>query len=253
MTSAMRRTIILVALILGGGLLTSCGKGGYTTSSHQASTTSSSGAATGSSVSKPRALAFAHAVNLTSADVPGFTASTKHDSDSSSEKRLEREMLQCAGIAKSEKAIVEQSSKSFQLKHGILDFGISSEVGVQPSAAQAKQGLAALRSAHVRGCFTHYLNQLFKSEKFGGADVGPVTIQTGTPPAPGTSGGFGWRVTATFTVHDIKVPIYLDFLGFVDGPAEVTLLSSGLLRPFPASVQQHLFALLLARAKEHQL
>jgi hypothetical protein len=252
MTSAMRRTIILLALTLSGGLLTSCGKGDYTTSNGQQSTPTPSAAST-DSVSKQRALAFAHAVNLTSADVPGFTAAPKHESDSSGERRLEHEMLQCAGIAGSEKAIVEQSSKSFQLKHAILDFGVSSEVGVQRSAEQAKKGLAALRSAHVRSCFTRYLNQLFKSEKFGGANVGPVTIQTGTPPAPGTSGGFGWRVTATFTVHSIKVPIYLDFLGFVDGPAEITLLSSGLLRPFPATVQQRLFALLLARAKEHQL
>jgi hypothetical protein len=80
-----------------------------------------------------------------------------------------------------------------------------------------------------------------------------VSIQSGIPPAPGTSGGFGWRVTATFTVHDIHVPIYLDFLGFVAGPAEVTLLSSGLLRPFPAEIQQRLYARLLARAKEHAL
>jgi hypothetical protein len=80
-----------------------------------------------------------------------------------------------------------------------------------------------------------------------------VTIQSGTPPAPGTSGGFGWRVTASFEVRGIKLPIYLDFLGFVEGPSEVTLLSSGLLRPFPAAVQQHLFALLLARAKAHRL
>lgn len=253
MTSAMRRTIILLVLALSGALLASCGKGGHTSSSEQASTATSSGATSGTSVSKERALAFAHAVNLTAADVPGFTASTKHEKDSSSEKRLEREMLQCAGIAGSEQAIVEQGSKNFELKHDILDFGISSEVGVQPSAAQAKKGLAAIRSAHVRGCFTRYLNQLFKSAKFGGASVGPVTIQSGTPPAPGTSGGFGWRVTATFMVHGIKVPIYLDFLGFVDGPAEVTLLSSGLLRPFPATIQQNLFATLLSRAKEHRL
>jgi hypothetical protein len=43
----------------------------------------------------------------------------------------------------------------------------------------------------------------------------------------------------------------LDFLGFVDGPSQITLVSSGLLQPFPAAVQQHLFALLLARARTH--
>jgi hypothetical protein len=258
MTPAMRRRLIPLVLVLAGGLLTSCGKGGETTSGTQASaaatSTAPTGAApTGAAVTRQQALAFAHAVNLTPADVPGFTATTKHDANSSGEKRLEREMLQCAGIARTEKSIAEQGSKNFQLKHDILDFGVSSEVGVQASAAQASQGLAAIRSAHVRDCFSRYISRLFKGQKFGGATVGPVSIQSGTPPAPGTSGGFGWRVTATFMVHGVRVPIYLDFLGFVDGPAEVTLLSSGLLRPFPAEVQQRLFSLLLKRAKEHRL
>lgn len=210
--------------------------------------------APGQAPSHESALAFARAVNLTSADVPGFTPSEKHSSSSEHEKRLERAMLRCAGIGASKtKGVLEASSKDFQLKHQILDFSVSSEVSVQASTAQALHGLDAIRSPHVRSCFSRYLTLIFKSEQVKGATAGPVKIQAGTPPAPGTSGGFGWRVTATFTVHKVKLPIYLDFLGFVDGPAEVTLLSSGLLRPFPASVQQHLFSLLLTRAKAHKL
>ena len=67
--------------------------------------------------------------------------------------------------------------------------------------------------------------------------------------APGTSGGFGWRVTVPVELHDIQVPFYLDILGFVDRTARVTLFSSGAIRPFPASVEQQLFSLLLNRAK----
>lgn len=254
----MRRTLILLALVLCAALLVSCGKGGNLSrkSSSTASTTSPKSPTTpetGSSSSRQHALAFARAVNLTAADVPGFTASEKHDSNSANEKRLERQMLQCTGLGGAAKGVVEQSSQDFHLKRQIIDLSVSSEVSIQPSAAQAKQGLAAIRSAHVRGCFSRYLTQIFQSEKVKGATPGPVTVQSGTPPAPGTSGGFGLRVTATFDVHGIKVPIYLDFLGFVDGASEVTLTSSGLLRPFPASVQQHLFALLLARAKAHPL
>jgi hypothetical protein len=255
MPSAMRRTIILLVLALSGGLLASCGKGGQTaasTSEHAATATSSSPTPS-AAITSQQALAFANAVNLTAADVPGFTVSSRHGgSDSTGEKRLEREMSQCAGLAGSAKGIAEASSKSFQLKHSILDFGVSSEVAVEPSAAQASRGLAAIRSAHVRGCFSRYLGAVLKGERFGGPTVGPVTIQSGTPPAPGASGSFGWRVTATFFVRGIRVPLYLDFLGFVDGPAEVTLLSSGLLRPFPAAVQQHLFSLLLSRAEAHR-
>jgi hypothetical protein len=80
-----------------------------------------------------------------------------------------------------------------------------------------------------------------------------VSIQSGTPPAPGTTGSYGWRAIAAFTVQGIRIQVYLDMLGFVDGPAQVTLFSSGVLRPFPAAVQERLFSLLLARAKAHRL
>jgi hypothetical protein len=274
----MRRSTILLLLALACVAIASCGKSSLTRTVVQpsaSSTTPSSTATTsppgtgsiGSGATPPsttpstpsqtpsreRAVAFARAVNLTSDDVPGFTPSEKHSSSSEHEKRLEHAMLRCAGVTSKTKGVLEQSSKDFQLKHQILDFSVSSEVSVQASAAQALHGLAAIRSPHVRSCFSHYLQLIFKGEQVKGATAGPVKIQAGTPPAPGTSGGFGWRVTATFTVHGVKLPIYLDFLGFVDGPAEVTLLSSGLLRPFPAGVQQHLFSLLLSRAKAHKL
>jgi hypothetical protein len=272
----MRRTIILLLLVLTGASLASCGKGSLTStvvqttsaSTSQTSTaTTPSSTATGTTPSSPSqapshesAVAFARAVNLTSDDVPGFTPSEKHNSSSAHQKHLEHAMLRCAGIgagtgaiAGTGKGVLEESSKDFELKRQIIDFSVSSEVSVQASAAQALRGLQAIRSPHVRSCFSHYLSLIFKEEQVKGATAGPVKIQAGTPPAAGTSGGFGWRVTATFTVHGVKLPIYLDFLGFVDGPAEVTLTSSGLLRPFPASVQQHLFALLLSRAKAHKL
>jgi hypothetical protein len=216
------------------------------------------------SPSQKRALAFAGAVNLTADDVPGFTPKSNHDSTSAREKQLGRELAKCAGaiglgggeeshLPGEGKSVASQSSKNFELKHGIVDFTVSSQVSVQPSAAEALKGLQAIRSAHLRKCFSHYRQLLFAGEPVKGATAGPVSIQAGTPPAPGTAGGFGWRITASFIVRSVKVPIYLDFLGFVDGPAEVTLLSSGLIRPFPAEVQQHLFALLLARAKGHAL
>jgi hypothetical protein len=269
----MRRTLILLALVLTGTALLACGKSNpvatQSSSAHVAS--SGSGAPpsvsttapkspttpteSGSSLAKQRALAFARAVNLTASDVPGFAPGARENKSSANEKRLEHQMMQCTGLSGngSGKAVLEAGSPDFRLKHQIVDLSVNSEVSVQSSAAQAQQGLAAIRSPHTRGCFSRYLTQLFDGEQVKGAKAGPVTVQSGTPPAPGTSGGFGLRVTATFVVHRIKVPVYLDFLGFVDGASEVTLTSSGLLQPFPASIQQHLFALLLTRAKAHPL
>jgi hypothetical protein len=58
-------------------------------------------------------------------------------------------------------------------------------------------------------------------------------------------------VTVPLTVHQLKLSLYLDILGFVDGPARVTLFSTGALQPFPAAIQQQLFSLLLDRARAH--
>jgi hypothetical protein len=250
MGAAMRRTIILLVLAVAGSALASCGGSSHTTSSGRSTAaTPRPGAPTGKVTTKPKALAFARAVNLTAADIPGFTASATDESKTPREKQLERQMLACAGPVASEKEIAEASSREFGLKRGILSLGVSSNVSVAQTSSIAARGLSALRGAHIRGCFSHYLDQLFKDQRFAGAIVGPVSIQSGTPPAPGTTGGFGWRVTATFTVHRITVHLYMDLLGFVYGPAQVTLFSSGVLRPFPATIQQQLFSLLLHRAK----
>jgi hypothetical protein len=249
----MRLAISLAMLTLGGGLLAACGHStnaahGKATGAHTAT-----GATTSRLLTKQRALAFTHSVNLAAADVPGFNASTVRESTTSSEQQAERQMLRCAGLRGAHDRLAQESSKNFELRRGILDLGVSSEVGVAPSSALAARELAAIRGAHVRECLSHYLGLLFNSHRFGGASIGAVSIQTGTPPARGTSGSFGWRATATFAVRRIRVPFYLDVLGFVAGPAQVTLLSSGLGRPFPAAIQQQLFSLLLSRAKAHRL
>ncbi|HUA73446.1 MAG TPA: hypothetical protein VL988_01680 [Solirubrobacteraceae bacterium] len=275
----MRRHVYLTLLVLSAASLAACGKGGYTVAREPATsartrTVAPGGTATtvptspstpppaGGAPSHARALAFAHAVNLTPEDVPGFTPTDKHEGDTARSKRLEHEALRCISATGAGAAgpgitggggVAEQSSKDFRLQHGIIDFSVSSEVTVLSSPATAQRNLHAIRNPKVRGCFSHYLQQLFAGERFKGATPGQVSIQGAVPPAPGSSGGFAWRVTANFLVRGVKIPIYLDFLGFVEGPAQVTLLSSGLIRPFPAEVQQKLFSLLLTRAKAHAL
>ena len=54
-----------------------------------------------------------------------------------------------------------------------------------------------------------------------------MSIASGTPPAPGAGGSFGWRIIATFTTDRIKLSLYVDILGFVLGPARVTLVRRG--------------------------
>jgi hypothetical protein len=265
----MRRTAILLGLVLAGALLSACGKGAYTGAASTASVpaigvTGTDGAHShgrrGSSPTQAQALAFVHLVNLTAADVPGFTPSHKPEHESAAERRLQQQLRSCGGavgtgaLQHSRGMLAEASSPDFELKRGVLALSVSSEVSVAHTSAQAKAALATIRSPRVRGCFAHYLSELLKSQQHApGETVLGVSIASGTPPAPGTTGGFGWRVTARLTIRGIPISLYFDILGFVDGPSQVTLTSSGTVRPFPAKAQEELYSELLTRARTHRL
>ncbi len=123
-------------------------------------------------------------------------------------------------------------------------------MNVAHSPAEADAALHAIRSSRVRACFSRYLSALLKSQQHAPSEtVLGVSIASGTPPAPGTSGGFGWRVTAKLAVRGVPISLYFDILGFVIGPAQVTLTSSGTVEPFPARAQEQLYTELLTRAR----
>ena len=241
-----RRLVALGVLLLLCGLPGGCGDGASSTGSHATGTPRHAGAKT--PLTRSRAVAFARAVNLSSADVPGFTPSPKREGESAREKQLQSRLRQCVGPLSFGGALAAAQSPSFRLKRTILDLGVKSEVAVAPTPQLAARELAAVRGARIRQCFSHYLDMLLEGQSKPGARRRPVSIASGTPPAPGANGSFGWRITATFAVGRIPVSLYVDILGFILGPARVTLVSSGVLRPFPAAVQQRLYALLLSRA-----
>jgi hypothetical protein len=272
-----RSSVAAVTIVLLACPLASCGKGGYSvTSSHAsgATTATATSPATstpapttrppaagghGSSPTHAQALAFAHAVNLTAADVPGFTASPHRHASSPNERRLEGQLRSCLGtgaakaLGASPGSLAEVSSPDFQVRRGIVELSVGSEVSVAHSSAEAAAALTAIRSERVRKCLSDYMRALLSSQHYGdGARVIEVKLDSGSPPAPGTSGGFGWRVRATLVLRGVDLPFYVDILGFVYGPAQVTLTSTGDVRAFPAAAQEQLFRTLLARARAHK-
>jgi hypothetical protein len=210
-------------------------------------------ASTAPSLSEARA--FAHAVNLRIGDVHGFKVTTEHEEhETGAEKRLERDMLRCVGPTASAKhGLVEENSSQFGRESPSGTAGVQSEVSVEPSSALATKALAAIRAPQTRSCLAHYLELLFKGRNFTGGTLSPISIIQATPPAAGANGSFAWRLTATITAHHIAIPLYLDVLGFIDGPAEVSLMTLGVPKPFPAATEEHLFSLLLERAKARHI
>jgi hypothetical protein len=257
----MRRTAILLGLVLSCALLSACGKGAYTGAASTAGATATHGAKAPHhrSPTHAQALAFARVVNLTATDVPGFTPSHKHNGESPAERRLQQQLRSCGGavgaraLRHSRGTLAEASSPDFELHRGVLALTVSSEVSVAHTSAEAAATLAAIRSPRLRACFSRYMSSLLKSQHYPGATVLGVSIASGAPPAPGTTGGFGWRVTATLAIRGIHISFYFDILGFIDGPAQVTLDSSGTVQPFPSKAQEQLYSQLLARARSHRL
>jgi hypothetical protein len=263
----MRRLAGIVALAAATTMLAACGGneragvvGGYTTPGVHIPAKSSSSAPAHAPLTRAQAIAFAHAVNLTSADLPGFTATSKHERTTVAGKRLEHEVLRCmGGVPRGRSELAEVSSMDFKLKRSPIDFGMSSEVSVSRAPSRPTRELTQIAGNRARACLSHYLNLLLREQLLEGLRHQPIaraistsiSISHGTPPAPGATGSFGWRIVATVTVHKLKLPFYFDILGFVYGPAEVSLESSGSLRPFPAKIQEHLYMVLLERAETH--
>jgi hypothetical protein len=209
----------------------------------------------GHPLSQASASAFASAVNLRPADVPGFAPSSEPGGGGvAPNKPLEQRLARCAGaLGGDHGGPQERSSPEFARARNALGERVSSSVSFLRSEAKVPAELSALRSEHTRACLSGYLQGLLRGRRFGGASVARVTIVQGTPPAPGSSGGFGWRVTAVATAGRLAVPFYLDILGFVYRRAEVTLLSSGAVIPFPAAIEERLYQLLLGRATAQKL
>ncbi len=259
----MRRTAALLLTLAGALLPAACGKSNSTTTtvlapapapSHGAGSAGGSAPAGARPWSKGEAEAFARAVNLTAADVPGFTpAPASTPGETPAERRLQAETAHCLGGTGGGRAIVEAGSPHFQRTAGALSGSVSSEVNVSRTAALAGAELAKIRSPRTRACLERYMQALLGARAGGGGVTSTVRVVSGNPPAPGTTGGFGWRITVALAVRGTQIPVYLDILGFVYGPAQVSLFSTGLPEPFPASAEEHLYSLLLTRARAHKL
>jgi hypothetical protein len=246
----LRRLSPTIVLALTAGVIAGCGGHGATGTTAATRTGKPAKPSTSQDSSpgaRARAVAFARAVNLRASDVPGLRVSHRKPKHSASERETERRLERCVGISSSDQ-LLEAGSSDFERTGGISQFSVSSNVSVSRSATIAHRELARLRGSHARACLQHYLALLLRGPSFRGAAVGPVRVQEGTPPATGANGSVGMRISTSITVRRIPIPFYMDILGFVYGPAEVSLMSTGVPIPFPAPTQQRLFLALLARA-----
>jgi hypothetical protein len=232
-------------------LLVACGGSSHaaTVALVSATDTVSTANTASASLTKQQAQALAHAVNLRPGDLQGFKASHAAEHATAAEKQREQALLRCVRAPKPAKTVFEASSPMFERESSSSTESASSTVTVLPSSAAARNELKSVRGSRAPGCIAGALDKLFVANPPAGATVRPVSVAVLSMPAAGSEGSFGWRISIPLEAHGLKLVLTSDLIGFAYGPAEVVLFTSGSPALFPASVERHLFALLLSRAK----
>jgi hypothetical protein len=211
-------------------------------------------------ITTAEATTYAHAVNLTAADVPGMVSV----SPEGEHKERESSRAVC-GIRGSHIHVVNIESPKFKSHEEPFSSGegfelveLNSDVEVMPTAALANSTFgaleAAMRKPRVRACLARTLGQALAKQVRGHPTRG-VRITFGRPgisvfhPMLPHSVGFRIVISVTYTVLGVlRIPerIYLDSVGFVVGPAQVSLTSISLSHPLPT--ERHLMSVLYSRA-----
>lgn len=270
--------IVSVLLVASAALLAGCGGSSSSPPSSsvgEAPSTPAPAAPSGVSPNAPpRAQygAFANAVNLRPADLPGFTPNPKGAKQSKTGNAAfenESQYNACFAVQKTLKPVFKADSDAFKSGQVLRFEQASSTTRVMSSVAATRAEIArtrrAIESPSARRCLSRIFDGLGTNGRavqhgartvrttVGNLRLAPLDVASATR---GTDGGVGLSisVTVTYTLtqagHSAIFPttLYADELMFGVGRASVSLGSLGLNELFPAELEAHLFTQLIGRA-----
>ena len=241
----LRKPITTSLLVGAAATLFGCGGSSHSSTASTASTSHSSPA-------KTRAIAYAHAVNLTLADVPGARIVAGEREDQAPPPAAIR-VARCAGAVDPRLRIIDIDSAKFAL--GAPGQQVKSGVEVLPSAALAARNLAAVKSTRGQACLARFLSQAVLASTH--TQSGHVSISSLPNLLPGSQGYVGLRVRIPISTRNpingkqVQTQTTLDEFAFVAGSAEITLSARAIKAPIPTATERRLLALLTSRAHEH--
>jgi hypothetical protein len=236
-----------LALVAMSPLIAGCGGG-----------TGDPALATNRPVTRAEAVTYAEEVNLDPADLPGWTGTGLEEE--SKPTPTDSAEARCTGGPSPTRALVARSSPQFRRGSGFQAQQVKSGVGVFPSLALADQSLAivkgAIHDARTRGCLLKFARKgIAKGFARGIApgisySFGALTL---APLPHSVPDSFAFRVLIPLSFQRAGgVPyhthIYLDYLGFATGPADISLLATGFGNPVSAATERNLLSVLHGRA-----
>jgi hypothetical protein len=201
-------------------------------------------------ITKAEATAYAHAVNLGVADVPGMVSVSLEEEEKV--KRTEVEFARCAGAVNPNRRVVAINSPHFRSGSGPQFEEVTSHVEVMPGAELAARDLAAIHTPLARACLARSGQRQFAKGFANGARVGRIAVLAMPDPLP-YAHSFALRLVIPLTFKRAGLPLhtrlYEDELGFVAGPVEISLTAIAFSRPGASATEQRLLSLLHGRAK----
>jgi hypothetical protein len=229
-------SLVLAAIAM---LLAGCGS-----STHASSISAPVGA--DKPIANAQAVAYAHAVNLKPADLPGM--SVQSPEGGASPEPLGGEGARCAGAVNPDLMVANIRSANFS---GAAHELIRSEVIVWPSEALAMRDNVVARSQRALLCLRRLFSREIARKSGAKFHVGRVSVMR-LALLPGVPGSFGVRVeTSILGAHTVSD--YFDAVSFMYGRSAVTLYATGILRPVPAATERRLLSLLHTRAQANKL
>jgi hypothetical protein len=196
-----------------------------------------------------RAAAFAHAVQLTTSDVPGA-----HEAPASkTPSAREREAAQCGGHAAP--TIGSGHSRELQRGQGLERETISSSVEILRDAHSVEKNLSGSKSTGGLRCYERVLARSLQSEadpniKLLGVSVAPLQVSVA-----GAGRAQGLRILARVGVPGAGavVRLFVDAVTLPYGPAEIDLFGTSFVQPVAERTEQELLTLLHQRALAQKL
>lgn len=228
--------LTLVALVVGGVTIALAGSGGAA-----------------APVTKP-ALVFARAVNLRAVDLPRWRSLGLAPEPQPVTNTSDPEFARCVGVKPNRHVVTVESSQFYRDSFGARAELVTSKVTVVLTASLAARELATLSSARGRLCFARLIQP--ESTGTSGVHLRLGRVSWFPTALPAVAHGFKVRVEGTLTgikAHNRLTHLYIDVLGFVNGPAQIYLVATGWGSPARTSTERRLLALLYGRAEAHKL
>jgi hypothetical protein len=166
-------------------------------------------------VTKAAGQAIAAKINLSSADLAGYTGSAANES--AEEKAQDATLDKCTGVTPESKSPLDVKSDNFD--KGSTE--VSSEVQLQATSKLVQHDLAAINTSHARQCIATQLKPILKA--ISGVTAVTITMAPLTEPTSGTDGSFGLHALINVTAGGKQQKLSETEIGFARGNAEFTL------------------------------